>query len=193
MTKSELRKIYLARQKMLTNKERIKLSLQICENFFSHFLLENINIFHVFLPIEKNSEIKTSFIINRLHKRLKKIVVPRVNFETNEIENVEFRPDSPTTLNKWHISEPEEITTVEAQKVDLVIVPLLCFDESGFRVGYGKGFYDRFLEKCRADCLKIGLSYFSPVTKISDAQNFDVKLNFCVTPEEIFDINKKSF
>jgi 5-formyltetrahydrofolate cyclo-ligase len=60
------------------------------------------------------------------------------------------------------------------------------FDRRGFRVGYGKGFYDKFLSECRADCLKIGLSYFEPIDEISDAQNFDVRLDCCITPKEIF-------
>jgi 5-formyltetrahydrofolate cyclo-ligase len=62
----------------------------------------------------------------------------------------------------------------------------LCFDLRGFRVGYGKGFYDRFLKKCRADCKKIGLSFFEPVKEISDIEEFDVALNFAVTPQEIY-------
>jgi 5-formyltetrahydrofolate cyclo-ligase len=80
---------------------------------------------------------------------------------------------------------------IEIEKIDAIIVPLLCFDARGFRVGYGKGFYDKFLSECRTDCLKIGFSYFAPVAEISDAQDFDVKLDYCITPEEIFDWRKQ--
>lgn len=70
--------------------------------------------------------------------------------------------------------------------LDAVLVPLIAFDARGFRVGYGKGFYDRFLKTCRADCLKIGLSLFPPVEKIADTADFDVKLDACATPEKIW-------
>ncbi len=73
---------------------------------------------------------------------------------------------------------------IEIERIDAVLVPLLCFDERGFRVGYGMGFYDRFLSGCRTNCLKIGLTYFAPTAEISDAQNFDVRLDFCITPKK---------
>ncbi|MDQ3180555.1 MAG: 5-formyltetrahydrofolate cyclo-ligase, partial [Acidobacteriota bacterium] len=81
---------------------------------------------------------------------------------------------------------------IETEKIDIVLVPLLCFDRKGFRVGYGKGFYDRFLKNCRTDCLKIGLSYFAPIKEISDVQDFDVRLDFSITPEEIFTTKTKN-
>ena len=68
----------------------------------------------------------------------------------------------------------------------MVLVPLLAFDSKGYRVGYGKGFYDRFLKQCRNDCVKIGLSYFEPIDAINDAGEFDVPLDFCITPQKAY-------
>jgi 5-formyltetrahydrofolate cyclo-ligase len=65
-------------------------------------------------------------------------------------------------------------------------MPLLAFDSKGDRVGYGKGYYDRFLAACRKDVLKIGLSYFPPVSSIDDIEIFDKKLDFCITPERVY-------
>ncbi|HLM61948.1 MAG TPA: 5-formyltetrahydrofolate cyclo-ligase [Pyrinomonadaceae bacterium] len=188
MTKSELRKIYLARQKSFSDEERKTQSLAIAERFFENFSLINIRFLHVFLPIEKNREIDTSFVYKRLWKDFPEIVtiVSRVNFQTMTLENLKF--DSLTNLvkNKWHILEPTENELFEIERIDAVLVPLLCFDRRGFRVGYGKGFYDKFLSECRTDCLKIGLSYFEPIDELFDAQNFDVRLDCCITPKEIF-------
>ena len=69
----------------------------------------------------------------------------------------------------------------------MVFVPLLAYDKQGNRVGYGKGFYDNFLSKCKPETIKIGLSFFPPEDKIDDVFESDVKLNFCVTDSQIFE------
>jgi len=56
-------------------------------------------------------------------------------------------------------------------------------------VGYGKGYYDRFLKRCRTDCLKVGLSYFGPVETIPEAHDADIPLDCCITPEVIQTFN----
>lgn len=188
MNKSKLRKIYLAKQKNLLLAERTEKSEQISNQFFQNFDLSRIDFLHCFLPIEKFNEIDTTTIFQTTWSKFPRIetVVPRVDFQTNRIENARFTRETKLFKNAWEIDEPARGDSVESGKIDAVLIPLLCFDRQGFRVGYGKGFYDRFLKDCRADCLKIGLSYFAPVAEVADAQAFDVKLDFCVTPEEIF-------
>ena len=188
MTKSELRKIYFDKRKSLSAVERTGRSSRIAGNLFERLDLENIRFLHVFLPIEKRGEIETAFVFKRLWKDFPEVavVVPRIDFKTMTLENRRFTPETKLVKNRWHIAEPPDGEAIETEKIDAVLVPLLCFDASGFRVGYGKGFYDKFLSECRKDCLKIGLSYFAPVEEIADAQAFDVRMDFCVTPEEVF-------
>ena len=188
MTKSELRKIYSVEQKLLSAFERNQKSEKITNKFFSTFDLTEIDILHCFIAIKKFGEIDTSLIYERIWHDFPHIrtVVPRVNFQSTEIENLIYTVDTELRENLWRIFEPTESKLIETKKIDLVLVPLVAFDESGFRVGYGKGFYDKFLKNCRVDCLKVGLSFFAPVAKISDVQSFDVKLNFCVTPEKVW-------
>ena len=59
-------------------------------------------------------------------------------------------------------------------------------DEKGNRIGYGKGFYDTFLARCRPDTIKIGLSFFKPETRIDGVFKGDIPLNYCVTPEKVY-------
>ena len=188
MTKSELRKIYLEKQKSLSAAERKSKSGAIAEKFFQKFDLQNIQFLHIFLPIEKNNEVNTHQIIERLWHEFPRVetVASRVRFDSMTLENLKFRAHTTLVKNRWHIQEPSGNELLEIERIDLVLIPLLCFDERGLRVGYGKGFYDKFLSECRADCLKIGLSFFAPVAEIADAQSFDVKLDFCVTPEKVF-------
>lgn len=187
MTKAELRKIYLAKQKNLSLTEQIEKSRQISNQFFEKFGLSRIRFLHCFLPIKKFNEIDTRIIFQTIWRKFPRVetLVPRIDFQANTIDSIMFTSDTKLVKNIWKIDEPTGGEIVDAKKIDLVLVPLLCFDARGFRVGYGKGFYDRFLKDCRADCLKIGLSYFAPVAEINDARDFDVKLDFCITAQEV--------
>ena len=185
MNKAQLRKIYLARQKNLSPAERNEKSRAVAEHFFRFFSLTEIKYLHCFVPIEKYKEIETPLIFGKIWREFPETetLVPRVNFRTGEIENLKYSRVTELVENVWQIAEPGGSELIAAEKIDMVLVPLLCCDRRGFRVGYGKGFYDKFLSRCRPDCLKIGLSYFEPIEIIADINNYDVKLDYCVTPE----------
>lgn len=74
---------------------------------------------------------------------------------------------------------------MEPKKIEVVFVPLLAFDKQGNRVGYGKGFYDRFLKQCKTDVVKIGLSLFDAEEEIEDVLENDIPLDYCITPNKI--------
>jgi 5-formyltetrahydrofolate cyclo-ligase len=78
--------------------------------------------------------------------------------------------------------EPKRGSNISPADIDMVIVPLLAVDQQGHRIGYGKGYYDRFLKLCRTDCLKIGVSFFEPEETIKEKSTEDVLLNGCLTP-----------
>ena len=188
MTKAELRQIFLARRKSLSPAARRAASEAISRLFFQNFDLRPVHFLHCFLPIEKFDEIDTKLIFEKIWREYPGVetIVPRVDFRTGELESLKFTPATALLENRWQIREPATNETIETNKIDVVLIPLLCFDARGARVGYGKGFYDRFLKNCRADCVKIGLSHFAPVAKIEDAGDFDVKLDFCITPQTVF-------
>ena len=190
MQKAELRKIYLARQRHISYAEHLEKSRQVAANFFRAFDLENARFLHCFVPIEKNREIDTWLIFKRIWQDFPGLttLTSRVDFDKATLETVAFSAETKLVFNRWHVLEPApdvSAQAIEPELIDIVLIPLLAFDEKGFRVGYGKGFYDKFLSLCRRDVLKIGLSYFPAVEEISDVEEFDVKINFCVTPDEV--------
>ncbi len=189
MTKAELRKIYLEKRKSLTTEESKRKSELIAESFFQNFDVSKFDFLHSFLPIEKFNEIDTRIIFEKIWLDFPNVqtLVPRVNFQKNEIENLLFLSETETEKNVWKIDEPVHNETVETEKINAVLVPLLCFDKCGFRVGYGKGFYDRFLISCRTECVKIGLNFFASDENISDIDEFDVPLDYLITPDKIWD------
>lgn len=187
MNKSELRRIYLEKQKAFSPEERAAKSRKIAERFFKEIDLGGLRTIHCFIPIEKFNEIDTVPIFERLWREFPRIqtVVPRVDVESGEMRSLRFASETELVTNAWDIREPAHHETVEPDKVDMVLVPMVCCDAAGHRVGYGKGFYDRFLGKCSPGCFKIGLSYFEPVDAIGDIHTGDVSLDLCVTPDEV--------
>ena len=188
MKKSELRQIYLLKQNEMSDDLRDAASKRIADHFFSTFDLD-IRVLHCFVPIEKFHEINTRIIFAKLWRDFPHIrtVVPRVNFKDAEMYTVKFTHETELVRNAWDIDEPSADEFVDASEIDIVLAPGVCFDRRGHRVGYGKGFYDRFLASCRPDCLKIGLSYFEPVDAIEDVHEGDMRLDAVVTPDEVFD------
>ena len=80
---------------------------------------------------------------------------------------------------------------ITPEKLDVIFIPLLGFDKQGNRVGYGKGYYDRFLHQCKPEALKIGLSFFeAETTLIQDTTEHDVPLDVCVTPTQVYSLLK---
>lgn len=188
MTKSDLRLNYLEKRSALTANQRSEASRIIAACLFETLALLAVKTLHCFISIPKFNEIDTSLIYGRVWEEYPGIrtVAPRIDRATGEILNLRFESEDEFIENAWGIREPVGDEPVEPAEIDLVIVPLLCFDASGHRVGYGKGFYDRFLAKCRSDCLKIGVSYFPPVpATIDDISQYDVRLDRCITPGRI--------
>ena len=110
---------------------------------------------------------------------------PRVSSASNG--TMEMVIASEFCPSEWGIPEPLGGVVVEPTKFDLILIPLLAFDKKGHRVGYGKGFYDRYLALCRPDCLKIGISLFEPVELIEDVESYDIPLDLAVCPSQIYD------
>ena len=116
------------------------------------------------------------------------MAVPRIDIHTGEMHHIHFDDASLLISNAFGIDEPADGKIISEDDIDLVLIPLLAFDENGFRAGYGKGYYDRFLARCRKDVIKIGFSFFEPVDEIEDIDQFDISLNYCVTPERLYTI-----
>lgn len=189
MNKTSIRKTYLERRKNLSRSQYWILNSKIVEQVAA-INWSQFKVVHLFLPISDNKEIDTFSILEyfKEHEPGLQVVIPRTDFEKTEMENILFDPVY-TILgrNKYGIPEPIHGRIIAPQHIDAVIMPLLAFDVEGNRVGYGKGFYDRFLEACRPDTRKIGLSFFEPVERVQDVNEFDKRLDACITPERIWE------
>ena len=141
-----------------------------------------------FYPIEQNNEVNTFLITDYLHFKNPNLHIcyPRTNLKDNSMEAVICSADSIFEANAYNIPEPLDTRIADPSQLDLVIIPMLACDMKGNRVGYGKGFFDRYLPQCSNDCIKVGFSYFEPLDSIDDASEFDVPLDFCITPQRTY-------
>ncbi|MEK7991492.1 MAG: 5-formyltetrahydrofolate cyclo-ligase [Thiotrichaceae bacterium] len=191
--KKTLRKQFLQKRKLLSTQALEQASLAIKNQFFHHFPI-NFETLHVFLPITKQNEINTWLIIKQLFQQYPhiNIVIPKTNIQNHSLSHYFLTSNTKLMQNQWGIDEPIDAKTCPVGMIDMVLIPLLCFDKQGNRVGYGKGFYDKFLAECRTDVIKIGLSLFEPVESINDVQPHDIKLDFCITPNAVIQTNAKT-
>ena len=185
MTKSEIRKTYKNLREKLTPNNVDVLSLSIANKLLKLPIWQH-TFYHIFLSIEEQKEINTDYILNILSGKDKNILLSKSDFKTHEMINFLLTDSTKIKKNNYNIPEPVDGIEISNNKVDVVFVPLLAFDKLGNRIGYGKGFYDRFLSKCKPETIKIGLSFFEAETQIADINNNDIKLDYCVTPKSIY-------
>jgi 5-formyltetrahydrofolate cyclo-ligase len=173
MLKADLRRAALVQRKALPEAEVVLRSEALRQHLFQHIEVAKWQWLHVFLPIPQQHEPNTWQIIRWIwrHELPVQVAVPVVQDDGVSLQHYHLTPDTMLVNNRWGIPEPVGANEVE-----------LAFDEKGYRVGYGKGFYDRFLLECRPDVLRIGLSLEPPVPTITDVWPGDVPLTACVTP-----------
>lgn len=189
MLKQELRKIYKQKRLALSATERLKsddlMLIQLQRLSFAN----NINVVMTFWPLESHAEVNTHLYTRYLEVAVPdvKVAFPVIDFSKDEMNAVLVDDQTEFVKNRYGIAEPVKGETVEPDEIDVVFVPLLAYDHNGYRVGYGKGYYDRFLKHCREDVITVGFSYFEAVDKIADTSHFDVPLNYCITPRKIYE------
>lgn len=189
MLKKEIRTKYKNLRKELTENDIEDKSLAIANRLLSLNIWDKI-YYHTFLSITELREINTEYILHILSGKDKEIVISRT--ETNPQRMIHFLLTENTKIKKNNYNIPEPVDGSEAseevpsQKIDVVFVPLLAFDKKGNRVGYGKGFYDDFLAECKPETIKIGLSFFEVEEEIEDIYENDIRLDYCVTPLEVY-------
>ncbi len=189
MNKKELRTKYKALRSNLNFEEIDDLSIEIANQLLQLSIWDK-TYYHIFLPIVKQKEINTEFIMNILQGKDKHIVISKSDFEKHTLAHFLLTDTTKLKVNNWGIPEPVDGIPIPEEKLDIVFVPLLAFDQNGNRVGYGKGFYDRFLANCNPETLKVGLSFFDAEAEITETLPSDVRLDLCVTPKKTYHFKK---
>lgn len=185
MKKVEIRKAYKIKRNQLSLKEIDALSNEISTSFLNNFEVIN-QVIHLFSSIEKFREVDTSEIKKHLFENNITVVTSVMHYSPFSLSHSIITSETQYHPDNFNIPTPDQITPVKESELDIVLVPLLSFDKDGYRVGYGKGIYDEFLSKCSPSCKKVGVSFFPPINKIEDTHKSDVQLDFCITPDKLY-------
>lgn len=187
--KKKYRTVYLGKRKMLGAKDFDKKNARLLYHFHDFFEKHQANLIHSFLSIEKNKEVNTWPMIEWLKHQGKKIAVSRCSTTSNELTHYIFEDYKQLKESKYGIPEPQNGTIVQPKNLDAVLIPLIVFDRMGQRIGYGAGYYDRFLAECPSHCLKVGLSLAPPLDEIPFVELHDIAMDYCITPHGVYSFN----
>ena len=182
-TKDEIRDEYRAKRKAFSAEQCIYYSEQLCDKFIKNWNFQD-KIIHCFLPIHRLLEVDTVPLI-KLLKRNNTICIPVSHFNSSDLSHKILNESTIFQDNAHGIPEPVGGKEVKTEEIDVVIVPLLAVDQYGNRLGYGKGFYDRFLKQCKPDTIFIGLTMFDIHGDFKEVEEHDVALHYVVTPTDI--------
>ncbi len=128
------------------------------------------------------SEVPTGPIIERLAAGDRTVALPRV--AGRDMEAVAYRPGDPMALASFGAMEPVEGTLVPAEAIDVVIAPGLAFDRVGYRLGYGGGHFDRFLQRVRRDALRLAICFDLQVVDEVPREPWDQPVDMIFTDRE---------
>lgn len=187
MTKQELRKEYREKRKLITPSEKLKMDdlmlMQLQDLDFN-----GVETLMSYWPLndyaEPNTHIFTQYVEFLIPEL--KVCYPKTDFTDNSMQAVLTTDETVFAKNEKGLEEPKDGKIITKNNIDLVFVPMFVCDAKGYRVGFGKGFYDRFLADDYLNMVMIGFSYFDPVESIDDVNEFDIPLDICITPHNIY-------
>ncbi len=181
MLKGELRSIYRRRLAECPSYERDLYTYKIVEYLCNHDIWKNAKT--IGITISQYPEIETKGIIEKAWKEKKNIVIPKCHPHTKQMEFYHY--DSNTILESVYsgLKEPRPNKTqkLESEQIDMMIVPGLIFSTAGYRIGFGGGYYDRYLAEYHG--VKVSLAFMMQIRDDIHTEEFDIPVDFLFTEE----------
>tara|TARA_B110000444_G_C18718916_1_gene537464 strand:+ start:346 stop:927 length:582 start_codon:yes stop_codon:yes gene_type:complete len=182
--KNRLRKSAISKRLNLKEEYIEGNSIKISNQLLNNFSLLKKNV-HLFYPISKNKEVNTWHIHKSINSN-STIYTSVYEKSKDKWQCVSFNPFVKFTNRKLDMPVPNDYKLERFDKIDIILIPLLVFDKYGNRVGYGKGIYDRILNRLNKNCLKVGLSFFEVSKENIQVDIHDQALDYCQTPNKLY-------
>lgn len=181
--KQELRETVLQKRKQYTEEEWCSKSKKIIAKLLKSDAYKIADTVHSYVSMNDRREVWTDPFIEQILKDQKKAVVPVVNFSDDTLSHSLIHSLDELEMNDWGVREPKRIDPISISELNMIVIPMAAADKQGNRLGYGKGFYDRFLEQTSAT--KIGLTFHDFLFDEIPVEEFDIKLDTIITEEEV--------
>jgi 5-formyltetrahydrofolate cyclo-ligase len=181
--KQALRREVLEKRASFSEETWKKKSKVIIEALKDTDFFKEAKVVHTYLSMNQRREITTDDLVESMLKGNKRVVVPVTNFSDGTLSHSEITSTSELQTNKWGVKEPKTTRDVDPEIFDLIIIPMAAADRDGNRLGYGKGFYDRFLAQSPAK--KVGLVFHDFIFDKIPTEGFDEKLDLIISEEEM--------
>lgn len=179
--KACLRREVLTRRSKLTQEEVYYKSNTVDEIILQEFSDERFTTLMAYMPFR--NEIAIIRFMEFFLKRPRRLVLPRVDASKKSIQIFEVNNlECDLELSSWGIKEPKlHLPQVDPLEIDMILIPGVVFDKNGFRIGYGGGFYDRFLPSTKA--YKVGIGFALQVVEQVPKEPWDVQLDALITEQ----------
>ena len=189
MTKAECRIDFLNRRLALSEKERSRRDDLILIHFQQWQWPDQLETVLSYWPLKEKAEPNTFLLTDFMEFRIPmlQLAYPVIHPGKPEMEALLVNEETDFRKNKYGIAEPVEGQVIDPAELNLVLVPLVAVDKKGYRLGYGKGYYDRFITNVPSACYKLGISYFEPLEALPGLDQFDLPLNGCLTPDAFYE------
>ncbi len=132
------------------------------------------------------SEVDTHELIRECLGAQKRVLLPRVNYSLKKLEIREIESINDIEKGHWGIPEPKRATPLrDLNEADLIIVPGVCFDRKGGRIGYGAGYYDKLLKGLNRAIPVIALAYDEQIIEEIPLEAHDRRVDMIITDREV--------
>ena len=180
--KSEMRSRLLNMRENLDPKAAQQLSETIFSNLTSLEQFTRAKVIHTYVSSKKN-EVDTKRLIEDAWQSGKRVVVPIMNLDHQTLEHSEILSLDELKPGAFDILEPTTRRSIDLTLVEIVVVPVLGVDRRGNRIGFGEGYYDRFLKFMKKP--KVALAYEFQVVEKMPSSEVDVPVDYVVTEKKV--------
>jgi len=183
--KNKIRQNCLEQRSQLEEEDYQSKSSRIIERLTKLSEFKEAGVVHCYVSLNRRKEVNTHPLIKMLLKSNKKVAVPVTNFKKGTLTNLYLDRFEELKENKWGVPEPQKGKKAEKSDIDLVVVPMVAGDLKKNRIGYGKGFYDRFLRDI--GCPSAGLVFELSIADEIPVEDFDIPLSKLITEKRVID------
>lgn len=186
LSKDNIRKSMLLMRNSMKNEEVTLKSEKIIETLLKLPIIKTSNNIMIYMSF--NNEVDTFRLLKELKKQKKKVIAPLCNMNNKTITPYEVNDlDKDFVKSKYGFLEPnkEKLNKVNISDIEVIIVPGVAFDVKGNRIGFGAGFYDRFLNNKKNDTVTISLAYDYQIVDLIPNDKFDIPIDFIITEKRI--------